>query len=74
MRAARITLLTTVFGCLSLGTGPEAQAAEYALSTYALGQNGFGAGVTPPAGLYMSTIGGSTLPVSGGPSSLAVCL
>ncbi len=58
MRAARITLLTTVFGCLSLGTGPEAQAAEYALSTYALGQNGFGAGVTPPAGLYMSTIGG----------------
>ena len=58
MRAARYTLLTTVIGCLSLGTGPEAQAAEYALSTYALGQNGFGAGVTPPAGTYVSTLAG----------------
>ena len=58
MRAARYTLLTSVIGCLSLGTGPEAQAAEYALSTYALGQNGFGAGVTPPAGMYVSAVAG----------------
>ena len=58
MRAARYTLLTTVIGCLSLGTGPEAQAAEYGLTSYALGQNGFGAGVTPPAGTYVTTLAG----------------
>ena len=58
MRAARLTFSTSVVACLLLGTGPEAQAAEYGLTTYALGQNGFGAGITPPAGTYVSTLAG----------------
>jgi hypothetical protein len=33
----------------------DARAAEYALGTYGLGGNAFGAGVTPPAGTYVTT-------------------
>lgn len=33
-----------------------ATATEYAFSTYALGSNAFGAGITPPAGTYLTTV------------------
>jgi hypothetical protein len=33
----------------------DARAAEYAFGTYGLGGNAFGAGVTPPAGTYVTT-------------------
>jgi hypothetical protein len=33
----------------------EATAAEYGFTSYSLGQNAFGAGVTPPAGTYVTT-------------------
>ena len=46
-----------VAGCLSAVGGAEAMAAEYALSSYALGGSAFGAGVTPPAGTYPSHSG-----------------
>jgi hypothetical protein len=54
MSAARFLLLATVAACLSLEAGSEARAAEYGFSSYALGQNSFGAGVTPPPGIYVS--------------------
>ena len=37
----------------------ETRAAEYALSTYGLGGSAFGAGVTPPAGTYVTTAAGN---------------
>jgi hypothetical protein len=58
MRAARCLLLVAVAGCLSLETGFEAKAAEYGFSTYVLGQNAFGAGVTPPPGTYVTSATG----------------
>jgi len=58
MRAARYVLLAAVAGCLSLETGLEAKAAEYGFASYGLGQNAFGAGVTPPAGTYLSSATG----------------
>jgi hypothetical protein len=36
----------------------EARATEYAFSTYALGGNAFGAGVTPPPGTYVTVVSG----------------
>ena len=54
MDFGRFLLLATVAGCLSLDPGSKANAAEYALSSYALGQNAFGAGVTPPPGTYVT--------------------
>ena len=38
-----------------LAAGSAAKAAEGAIGTYGLGSNGFSAGVTPPAGTYVST-------------------
>src|SRR5438046_10059327 len=58
MRAARYLLLVAVAGCLSLETSFEAKAAEYGFSIYALGQNAFGAGVTPPPGTYVTSATG----------------
>jgi hypothetical protein len=56
MRIARIVLTASVAGCFLLGTPREAaQATEYGLSTYGLGQNAFGAGATPPPGIYLTT-------------------
>ncbi len=37
-------------------TAGVATASEYAFSTYALGSNAFGAGITPPAGTYLTTV------------------
>jgi hypothetical protein len=37
----------------------RAQAVEYALTTYSLGQSAFSAGVTPPPGVYVSTVIGT---------------
>lgn len=34
----------------------RAQAVEYAFSTYALGESAFSAGITPPPGIYVSTL------------------
>ena len=56
MRTARYLLVAAVAGCFSLQTNLEAKAAEYALSSYVLGQNAFGAGITPPAGTYVSVV------------------
>ena len=58
MHLTRFILLATAAGCLSLGAGSEAKAAEYGFSSYALGQNAFGAGVTPPAGTYVTSATG----------------
>jgi hypothetical protein len=58
MRIERILLFAAVVGCLSLQPGSEAKATEYGLSTYALGQNAFGAGVTPPPGTYVTAATG----------------
>jgi hypothetical protein len=55
MDVARLLLLATVAGCLSLEVGSVAKAAEYGFSSYGLGQNAFGAGVTPPAGTYVTS-------------------
>ena len=55
MDVARVLLLATVAGCLSLEAGSKASASEYGFSSYGLGQNAFGAGVTPPPGTYVTT-------------------
>jgi hypothetical protein len=47
-------LCLTVAGVLAPGS-PKAEATEYTFSTYGLGSMAFGAGVTPPAGTYVST-------------------
>ena len=54
MDFGRFLLLATVAGCLSLDPGSKANAAEYGFSTYGVGQNSFGAGVTPPPGTYVT--------------------
>src|SRR5262245_27638877 len=38
--------------CVGLVAATRASATEYGFSTYGLGGNAFGAGVTPPAGTY----------------------
>jgi hypothetical protein len=44
---------------LAIGTAPiGAHAAEYGFSSYALGGNAFGAGATPPPGIYVTTVTG----------------
>jgi hypothetical protein len=45
-------------GCL-LAASTRADAVEYAFSTYALGESAFSAGVTPPPGIYVSTVIGT---------------
>jgi hypothetical protein len=58
MRNARFPLVAAVAGCLSFGVALEAKAAEYGFSTFALGQNAFSAGVTPPPGTYVTAATG----------------
>jgi hypothetical protein len=55
MRPGRFLLLATLVGGFSIDASLEAKATEYGLSTYALGQNAFGAGVTPPPGTYLTS-------------------
>jgi hypothetical protein len=54
MRAARFLLMATVAGCSWLVAATGARATEYGFSTYGLGGNAFGAGVTPPPGTYLT--------------------
>lgn len=49
MKAAAAAVLMTV------AANSNAQAAEAALGSYGVGSNAFGAGVTPPAGTYVTT-------------------
>ena len=49
--------------CGLLASAPASRAAEYAFTTYPLGSEAFGAGVTPPPGIYV-TDSISYLPVS----------
>lgn len=48
---AHVSLTFTFLAAVSL----RGQAAEYAYSTYALGESAFSAGVTPPPGTYVTT-------------------
>ena len=50
----RIIRTSLVAACVLVGTS-AANASEYGFSTYGLGSNAFGAGVTPPPGTYVST-------------------
>lgn len=47
--------LLAILSVVLLVSGAPARAAEYTFSTYGLGGTAFGAGVTPPAGTYVST-------------------
>ena len=53
MRAPPLLRIAVIVGSVSL-TALEAKAAEYGFSTYGLGQSSFGAGITPPAGTYVT--------------------
>ena len=44
--------------CCLLAASTHADAAEYAFSTYGLGESAFSAGVTPPPGTYVSVVTG----------------
>jgi hypothetical protein len=59
MRMRQLLSQAVVAGCLLAVAAAEARAAEYAFSTYGLGGNAFGAGVTPPPGTYVTTVTGS---------------
>jgi hypothetical protein len=50
-----LTLASIGAGCL-LGSTGDGKAAEYGFSTYGLGGSAFGAGVTPPAGTYVTNV------------------
>ena len=43
-------------GCFVIAGIAPARATEYAFSTYALGSMAFGAGMTPPAGIYVTAV------------------
>jgi hypothetical protein len=58
MRARQFLSRAFVAGCIFVVAGAEARATEYAFSTYGLGQNAFGAGVTPPPGTYVTAVTG----------------
>jgi hypothetical protein len=45
-----------VAGCCLAAVSAEGNAAEYGFSTYGLGQSVFSAGVTPPAGIYVTNL------------------
>jgi hypothetical protein len=55
MRATQLLLASLSLACPSLAAGVQARAAEYTFTTYGLGGMAFGAGITPPAGTYVST-------------------
>ncbi|MCL4766865.1 MAG: transporter [Hyphomicrobiaceae bacterium] len=56
----RTRLLSRAIGTgwlgLALAASGQAAATEYAFSTYPLGSAGFGAGVTPPPGIYVTAL------------------
>ena len=55
IRAKQVLLASLAVACLLPAAGAPAKAAEYTFTTYGLGGTAFGAGVTPPAGTYVST-------------------
>ena len=58
MRAMPLLSRSVLVGCLLLPAASVANAAEYAFTSYGLGGNAFGAGVTPPPGTYVTTLAG----------------
>ena len=58
MRTRQSSLQAIIAACLLLAFRAEANATEYAFSTYGLGGVAFGAGVTPPAGTYVTSVTG----------------
>jgi hypothetical protein len=57
MRIRRTLMSALLLPVTALASAPL-QAAEYGISTYALGGNAFGAGATPPPGLYTTSVYG----------------
>jgi hypothetical protein len=55
MRAPSYSSQAFAAGCLLVAASMHAEATEYAFSTYGLGGSAFGAGVTPPPGIYVTT-------------------
>jgi hypothetical protein len=58
MRKYGILLKVAAAGCVLAVAGSSVKAAEFALGTYGLGSSSFGAGVTPPAGTYVTSAAG----------------
>jgi hypothetical protein len=54
MALRKIACLAIAAGVALCSTAPEGRAAEYAFTTYPLGILAFGAGITPPPGLYVT--------------------
>jgi hypothetical protein len=54
MRTRYALLWTLALGCTLVASSADSRATEYGFSTYGLGGNAFGAGVTPPAGTYVT--------------------
>jgi hypothetical protein len=54
MRAKTIACLVMASGAALSSVVSQASAAEYAFTTYPLGTLGFGAGITPPPGFYVT--------------------
>ena len=55
MRRVRLCAISAVaLTCGLLASAPASRAAEYAFTTYPLGSEAFGAGVTPPPGIYVT--------------------
>ncbi len=56
MRTRALPLRALFAACSMVAAAAHAQAAEYAFSTYGLGGAAFGASVTPPPGIYVTTV------------------
>lgn len=56
MRTRALPLRALFAACSMVTAAAHAQAAEYAFSTYGLGGAAFAAGVTPPPGIYVTTV------------------
>jgi hypothetical protein len=48
-----------LLGSLLVGSATQGDAAEYGFSSFPLGSNAFGAGITPPPGIYVTEVFGS---------------
>jgi hypothetical protein len=58
MRIHRSLVRVLLTAALGAGAGTSANAAEYAFLSYGLGESAFSAGVTPPAGIYVTDVVG----------------
>ncbi len=52
--SGRFALGTLALSCGLVACGPNSEAAEYGFTTYQLGSQAFGAGMTPPPGTYVT--------------------